>query len=83
MKELMCKEHYCCKIHTLLTKSSAYPPFPPIYRPPPIYGLPLAFSQVNLNPPPPSVICQNLNAATNKGGSHYIKNIKTLPSMLA
>ena len=27
MKDLMSKEHYCYKIHTLLMKSSAYPPY--------------------------------------------------------
>ena len=26
MNDLLSKEHYCYKIHTLLTKSTAYPP---------------------------------------------------------
>ena len=35
MKDLLIKEHYCYKIHTLLMKSKAYPSF---YRqlPPPL-----------------------------------------------
>ena len=33
MKALLSKEHYCYKIHTLLMKSSAYPPL--IGNPPP------------------------------------------------
>ena len=28
MKDLLSKEHYCCKIHTLVMKSIAYPPPP-------------------------------------------------------
>ena len=36
MKDLMSKDHYCYKIHTLLMNSSASPPF---YRQPHLYGL--------------------------------------------
>ena len=35
MKDLMSKEHYCYKIHTLTMKSSAYVPL--LHRQPPIF----------------------------------------------
>ena len=35
MKDLLSKEHYSYKIHTLLMKSSAYPPLTPLYGLPP------------------------------------------------
>ena len=78
MKDLLSKEHYCVKIHTLLMKSSTYPTFyrqpPTLYvLPPPPYlqrnldPLPFHyFSQIPTSPPPPHTI--------NKGGeegSHY------------
>ena len=44
------KEYYCYKIHTLLMKSSVYPP--PFYKPPILYGLP-TFLEENLDPPSP------------------------------
>ena len=42
MKDLLSKEHYCCKFHTLSVKSSAYPPFYIDYTP---------FLQENLHRP--------------------------------
>ena len=39
MKDLLSKEHYCYKIHTVLMKSIAYPPS--IDNP--LYGLPPNF----------------------------------------
>ena len=59
MKDLLSKEHYCYKIHTLM-KGSAYPPFPPVLAP--LYGLPPPFLQENLDPPS--------NTPINKGGGH-------------
>ena len=47
MKGLLSKEHYCCKIHTLLRKSIAYPFF---YRQPTYMDYP-PFLQENLDPP--------------------------------
>ena len=50
MKDLLSKEHYCYKIHTLLMKSSAYPS-PSIDTSPPIWATPLPFLQENCDPP--------------------------------
>ena len=53
MKDLLIKEHYCYKIHTLLMKSKAYPSFYRQLPPPsPLYGLQLShFYKKNLNTP--------------------------------
>ena len=51
MKNLLSKEHYCYKIHTLLMKSSAYP-HPSIDNP--LYELPRP-SILQENPKPPSM----------------------------
>ena len=57
MKDLLSKEHYCYKIHTLLMKSSAYLLF---YRHlSPDMGYP-PFLQENLDPP----LCDCRNAQT-------------------
>ena len=50
MKDLLSKEHYCYKIHTLLMKSSAYPPpIPPSMGTPSIWTTPSIFKY--LDPP--------------------------------
>ena len=54
MKDLLSKEHYCHKIHTLLMKSIAYPS--PCTDPPPTPAPP--FLQENLDLPP-SMIFKN------------------------
>ena len=48
MKDLLSKEHYCLKIHTLLMKSSAPPPS---IDNPPYMDDPPPFLQENLDPP--------------------------------
>ena len=48
MKDLLSKEHYCFKIHTLPMKDSAYIPFG---RQPPYMDYPPPFLQKNLEPP--------------------------------
>ena len=42
MNNLLSKEHYCYKVHTLLMKSIAYP-LPPFYRQPPYMDSPPHF----------------------------------------
>ena len=48
MKDLLSKEHYCYKIHTLLMKISAYP-FP--IDKPPLWATALPLLQKNLDTP--------------------------------
>ena len=60
MKDLLSKEHYCYKIHTLLLKSSAYPLSP-------IWTIPIL--KENLEPHL-SMIFQNLKPHKNKGWVH-------------
>ena len=51
MKDLLNKEHYCYKIHTLLTKSGVYSP-PSVENPSPsLYGLPPTILPGNCDPP--------------------------------
>ena len=47
--ELLSKEHYCYKIHTLQMKSSAYPHSTDVN---PLYGLPRPLLQENRDPLP-------------------------------
>ena len=52
MKDLLIKEHYCYKIHTLLMKSKAYPSFYRQLPPPPYMGYNSpTFTKKNLNTP--------------------------------
>ena len=67
MKDLLSKEHYCYKIHTILMKSSAYllfyrQPYPPIWAR-------SSFLQENFNRPP--MIFQKSQQPYKQGGSHY------------
>ena len=48
MNNLLSKEHYCYKVHTLLMKSIAYP-LPPFYRQPPYMDSPPPFLQENFH----------------------------------
>lgn len=67
MKDLLSKEHYCSKIHTLLIKSKIYFPF---YALPPLYRL-LPFLPENLYPLPPSMIFHKSQTSLKlRRGSH-------------
>ena len=56
MKDLLSKNHYCYKIHTSLTKSSAYPPPFSIDNPPMwIIPAPHYYKKILSTPSPPSL----------------------------
>ena len=63
MKDLLSKEHYYYKIHTVLMKSSSYLLF---YGQPPCMGYTPSFLQENLDPPP-SLIFEKSQPPINKG----------------
>ena len=63
---MLSKERYHCKIHTSLTKSSAY--LPPSIDNPRHMDYPSPFLQESLGPP---LIFQKSQPSINKGGSHY------------
>ena len=71
MKDLLCKEHYYYKMHTLLMKSSTYPllkttSYNPIRITPP-------FLQENLESTPSMTLQKSQPLLINKGGcSHYL-----------
>ena len=64
MKDLLSKDHYCYKIHTLLMKSSAYSPS--IDNP--LYGLPTRIYKKILTPA--SMIFQKSQPPINQEGAH-------------
>ena len=68
MKDLLSKDHYCYKIHTLLMKPSAYNP-PSIDNF--LYGLPPIYKKI-LSSLPLLLFFKNLNPTINKRKSHYV-----------
>ena len=75
MEDLLSKEHYCYKIHTLLMESGAYP-LPSIDTPPYMDYPPHFHSKILINPP---MIFQKSKPPINKGGwSHYDNTNKSL-----
>ena len=87
MRDLLSKEHYWYKIHTLLMKSSAYP----LLQSTALYGLPArppgppfprapSFLQENLDPP--SINFKNPNSFINKEGIHTMLLIITSVTFL-
>ena len=67
MKDLLSKEHYSYKIHTLLMESRAYRPF---YREPPYMNYP-PFLQESLDSPSMTFQKSQPPLQIRRGSSHY------------
>ena len=74
MKDLLSKEHYFPKIHTLLMEKSHYRLPPPSIENPALYGLHPIFTKKILTPL--LWFFKNLNFPLNKGGSHYDASVQ-------
>ena len=66
MKDLLSKDHYSYKIHTLLIKAIAYSPR---LKSNPQYGVPPIFTE-KIFSPPSIILLKFSNSPINKGGSH-------------
>ena len=75
MKDLLVKENYCYKIHTLLIKSSAHPPPPPSLSLFFLQTIPLIWANLLFHKKifiPNSMIFQKSQPSINKGGSSLV-----------